>query len=441
MEGTLFVIPFAYPFYPREIIDEQVELSKRLLKKLTPAFADTVFDGHDSKKALKMLRAHDPDLVVALLVSWIEAPHVIDTLRDYFGKPLVLWSHTSFQREGKKQTLGAFVAGGVVKQTLDDFNAPFVFIYGRPGDTGVLLQIERGYRAAKAVKRLKSTRIGLIGYPALGMYTGTVDPIAVKKLLGPEIVHIDQYQLIQKSEAVSESHAKKITGNIKDLAGLGSNVSEENISLSSKMYTALKELVDENQLDAVTVKCQYELSQIYKYTPCVALSLLGNEFPSSCEGDLLTILSQVILYYLTGEAVTYADIHEVLDERVLVASCGFAPFSMSEREDRTIARWGWEAFSGVLNSSPLRKGTVTMARLSRDRGGFKMHVATGKSVGRSEWNEIGCPPFPGTDIVLDGNTKAFAKELVSNHYALVYGDVREELRVMCDFLDVHYIYT
>jgi hypothetical protein len=96
MEGTLFVIPFAYSFYPREIIDEQVEGSKGFLKKLSPVFTNTVFDRNDYKNVHKMMRAHDPDLVVALLISWIEAPHVIDTLRDYFGKPLVLWSHTTF---------------------------------------------------------------------------------------------------------------------------------------------------------------------------------------------------------------------------------------------------------------------------------------------------------------------------------------------------------
>jgi L-fucose isomerase-like protein len=262
MEGTLLVIPFAYSFYPREIIKEQVELSERLLQGLSPVFTDTVFDRNDSKKVFNMLKVHDPDLVVALLISWIEAPHVIDTLRDYFSKPLVLWSHTTFQREGKKLTLGAFVAGGVVKQTLEDFNVPFVFVYGSTGDTGVLSQIERVYRTAKTVKRLKNTRIGLIGYPALGMYTGTIDPISVKKMLGPEIVHLDQYQLIQKSEAISESHAKRITEKIKDLTGFSSKVSEENIAVSSRMYAALKQLIDENQLDAVTVKCQYELSQI-----------------------------------------------------------------------------------------------------------------------------------------------------------------------------------
>ena len=113
---------------------------------------------------------------------------------------------------------------------------------------------------------------------------------------------------------------------------------DEDITLSSKMYVSLKAIIEENELDAVTVKCQYELSQIYEYTPCVALSLLGDHLPSSCEGDLFTILTQVMMHYLTDSTVTYCDIHEVLEDRILVAACGFAPFSMSEKENCRICK-------------------------------------------------------------------------------------------------------
>ncbi len=102
------------------------------------------------------------------------------------------------------------------------------------------------------------------------------------------------------------------------------------------MYRALKFIIDENALNEVTVKCQYELSLVYEYTPCVVLSLLGNEIPTSCEGDVLTILSQVILHYLTDSVVTYVDIHEILEERVLVCCCRFSPFSLSEKVDCVI---------------------------------------------------------------------------------------------------------
>ena len=115
---------------------------------------------------------------------------------------------------------------------------------------------------------------------------------------------------------------------------------------------------------------------------------------------------------------------------------------MSDKKECMVCEWGWEAFSGILNSSPLKKGKkMTLARLSRDGDGFKLHAAVGESVGRSEWNEVDCPPYPGTDIVLDGNPESFARELVSNHYALVFGDVTDELELLCKWLNIKYILT
>jgi len=441
VKGKLLVIPFCYPYYPEKIIADQVERSKQLLNKLSPVFINPVSGRKEAQKAKDAIRNENPDLVVALIVSWIEAPHLIDSLREYFGSPLVLWSHKMIQENGKRQTLGAFVAAGVVRQSLEDFEVPFEFIYGPPDDENVLSEIETIYRAAKAVRKLKNARIGLAGYTALGMYTGTFDHITMKKKFGPEIVHLDQYQIIKKMEDITDAEAHKINSTIKEIAEVPDDICDEDLMLSSKMYLAFKRLIEENELDALSVKCQYELSQLFKYTPCVALSLLGNEVTASCEGDILTVLTQLILHYISSRIVSYVDIHDVSEGKVLAAACGFAPFLMSEKGRCRIDRWGWESFNGVLNTSELKNGRVTIARIARDGVGLKMHVAAGFSVQKSEWNEVGCPPFPGTDIVLDGDSNEFVKELVSNHYALVFGDVKEELEVLCGMLGVHYINT
>ncbi len=441
MKEKLLVIPFYYPYYPEKIIADQIKRSKKLLGTLSPVFLDAVSGRKEALKVKETIRNDNPDLVVALLVSWIEATHLIDALTDYFGKPLVVWSHTTIQEDGKRQTLGAFVAAGVVKQSLEDFEVPFEFIYGNPDDKNILSKIETIYRSAEAVRRLKNARIGLAGYTALGMYTGTLDHITMKKKFGPEIVHLDQYQIIKKMEEIPQEEAHKINSSIKDIAEIPNAISENDLILSSKMYLAFKALIEENELDALSVKCQYELSQLFRHTPCVALSLLGNELTASCEGDLLTVLTQLILHYITGGIVSYVDIHGVSEGRVMAASCGFAPFGLSEKGRCRIDKWGWESFNGILNTSELKKGRVTIARASRSPAGFKMHVAAGNSVQKSEWNEVGCPPFPGTDVVLYGDAEEFVKELVSNHYALVFDDVRGELEVLCGMLGVHYINT
>lgn len=431
---SFIVIPFGYPDYPRQVVESQVEEAKRLLASLGALFLSTVFTRTDALAARERLQALNPELVVAMLVSWLEAPNLFDALGDWFGRPLVLWSHTTITLEGRKQTLGAFVGAGVVKQSLQDFGVPFEFCYGKPGDNSIAGRIGQAARAAAAVRRLKTSRIGLFGYPALGMYTGTLDHVQLRRQLGPEIVHFDQYQIIARLEEVGEEEAR---GLLKRLPASG--IPEEQLLPAARMYAVLQRLALQHSLAALTVKCQYELSQLYKYTPCVALSLLADELPVSCEGDLPTLVTQLFLHYLTGGVVSYADVHEVLEDRILLAACGFAPFSLAREGERCLSRWGWEAFSGVLNSSPYRCGEATIARLARDGAGFKLHCACGQAERPGDWNEVGCPPFPGLELRVQGDTTRFARELASNHYALAYGDHRGALQLLCGYLGIRFL--
>jgi L-fucose isomerase-like protein len=441
MATNIVVVPFAYADYPRAVVETQVRQSQRLLASLEPLFVPTVFGREDALRAAAQVHEANPALVVALLASWIEAPNLFDALQEQFGKPLVLWSHTVIEHQGRKQTLGAFVAAGVAKQSLADFGVPFDFIYGTPLDESIRERIELLARVAGAVRRLRRSRIGLFGYPALGMYTATVDHVQLRKQFGPELVHFDEYQIIRGLDGIHEDEARGALGELESSARMGEGVTKEDLLPSARMVVVLRQLIERHSLDAVTVKCQYELSQQYGYTPCVALSLLGNQLPVGCEADILTILTELVLHLLSGRAVSYTDIHEVGADRILAAACGFAPFSLAAQEAREVNRWGWEAFRGVLNSSPCREGAVTLARFARDGAGFKLHCATGSSVGKSDWNEVGCPAFPGMDIVLDGDTGRFAAELASNHYALVYGDLRRGLELFCAKTGVRFIYT
>jgi len=441
MATRIVVVPFAYADYPREVVEAQIRQSQALLAPLEPVFLAVVFDRGDAERAAAQVREANPTLTVALLASWIEAPNLIDALQEQFGKPLALWSHTVIEDQGRKQTLGAFVAAGVVKQSLADFGVPFDFVYGHPADTSVRERIGLLARVAEAARKLRHSRIGMFGYPALGMYSGTMDHIQLRKQFGPELVHFDQYQIIDGLDRVLDEDAGRILAEMKLSARLGEGVADADLLLSARMLLVLRELVERHALDAVTVKCQYELSQLYGYTPCVALSLLGDELPVGCEADILTILTELVLHLLSGWVVSYIDIHEAAPGRILAAACGFAPFSLAAPAARELSRWVWDAFQGVLNSSPYREGAVTLARIARDGAGFKLHCATGSSVGKSDWNEVGCPAFPGMDIVPDGDAERFATELVSNHYALVYGDLRRELELFCARTGVRFIFT
>jgi L-fucose isomerase-like protein len=437
---SVLVIPFSYPDYPPEDIRHQIDVSIAALAEAglrvlhTPAVAAP----DDVAGAVEMLRIGDYDLIVALVVSWVEAPLFVATLREFWHRPMLLWSHTVYYEKGVGLTLGALPAAGVLRETLEEMEAKFAFIYGMPGDEGLMAPVMAFARSAAAVRALSTARVGLLGYASMGMYTGTIDHTQLRRQVGPEIDHLDQYELVVAYDSVREEEVETLLVGAQEWEQ-SEQVSEADLRKVFRMTLALKKIVREHAWDAVTVKCQYELSRTFGLAPCVPLSILGDEVVASCEGDVPLAVSQLILHYLTGEPTSYGDLHNVTDSNTLWGACGFAPLSYAA--GKPIINKHTALYEGLLNSSPYRPGRVTLARLGARRGRFKMHIATGEAVLPPPFHEVGCPTYPFVDVVMDGDPHEFMEEIASQHYAIVYGDVGDELEMLCDILDIEPIMT
>ncbi len=428
-------VPFGYPDYPRGELERWIAGSIEALRGmgLDVRPIPPVIVPADVDAAVRALRAGDYDAIVALLVSWVEAPLLVATLRPVCDRPLILWSHTTFMDGDSRVTLGALPAAGVVRETLEEMGFRFGFVYGMPGEAHLAERVLPLARAAAAAGALNHARIGLFGYACMGMYTGTVDHTQLRAQVGPEIDHLDQYVIVERYHKLSDEDVRDL---LPRAAGwdVSAAVTEGDLLKVFRMYAALKALAQENRYDALTVKCQYELSRLFGLAPCMPLSLLGDEMVVSCEGDLPLAASQLILHLLTGDPTSYGDVHHVTADEILFGACGFAPLAYAA--DRPIVNKHTALYEGLLNSSPYKEGQVTLARLAAHKGGFKLHVAGGQAVLPPKFHEIGCPPYAFFAVRLDGDTDEFMQRLCSQHYAVAYGDVRAELRALCSLLDI-----
>ena len=123
----------------------------------------------DVVPAMAMLRSVEHDAIVALVVSWVEPPLFVATLRPFFGETILLWSHTIYQENGVGLTLGALPAAGVLRETLEEMEVRFVFVYGMPlGGEPALMDAVRSFAraaAARAKERTASISAGSPGMP------------------------------------------------------------------------------------------------------------------------------------------------------------------------------------------------------------------------------------------------------------------------------------
>ncbi|GAB4537919.1 MAG: L-fucose/L-arabinose isomerase family protein [Anaerolineae bacterium] len=439
MKPKAMLVPFGYPDYPQELLFRFLEHSKEVILANGLQLLSTppvVVEG-DVAHTRRLLQETDYDFLVVLLLSWVEAPLLVATLEDRLtNTPIVLWSHTTFEENGERLTLGALPAAGVVRQTLEEMGAHFKFIYGQPDNAEVFKPARAFALAAHARQALRGARIGLFGYVSMGMYTGTFDHTKLRREIGPEIVQLDQYTIVKKDEEISDQVVSDLVSGYKEKWLLAEGVTDEALAATMRQYAAIQALSQEHGFQALTVKCQYELSRLFGLAPCVALSLLGDELPVSCEGDVPLIVTQLMLHYLTGGGVTsYGDLHDIYpDDEVLFGACGFAPMSHAAGQPQIGKHTA--LYEGLLNTSAYKEGVVTLARVANDGDGYRMHIAAGPAHPPPPVREVECPPYPFIRIALDGKVDSLMQNLMSQHYAIVYGDIRQPLLELCGMLGI-----
>jgi len=424
------------------ISDDAVKITNNAVEALRQRGHDIVYAGHiaaspgEARAIAKEMLRHDVDGAILFLSTFMECPVSMSALREFDHLPFALWGTTMFTNEGGGQdSTGSFVAFSMFQGSLKRMGYEFISVLGLSGDAAAIAKASRFCIAAGAYQRLKRSTVGLVGYSALGIYPGTFDHVMMRKVIGPEIDHLDTYTLIKATENIGDEECLPVLDYLNKVARIKSTVSKEQLLTVSKMYLAMKKLCGDRGYDAINVKCQYELSQDYGMTACVPLSILAeNGVTASCEGDIPNTVSMLILHFLSGGIAAYADILNINSDRSLKMSpCGFIPYSMGRDGDRVIGEFipGF-GFKGIQNSFSYKSGEVTLLRLVEDRCDYHFLYTAGN--GRT--GELRQGYMPAMDLDFDGDIDRLVENLSGQHFAICYGDYSIEIEMLAKILHI-----
>ena len=334
------------------------------------------------------------DGVIYLMASWLECPTAVAAIRELEHLPFALWGFGQYEEGGKPTSSGSMVGLVVLKATLERMGYRFAWALGDEADEGAQATLLDFARVAGATARLERTRIGLVGYASMGMYPGTIDHVLARRWVGPETVHLDTYTLVNRMGRVDDAAVEQFAKRCRELADVAPECSPDKLRLAGQMYVALRELVREQQLDAVNVKCQYELSKELGCTACLALSVLADDgIVCACEGDMPLAVSMCLLDALTATRVTYGDLLDVSGDELLLSSCGFIPPSLAAGRPRVVPHTH-EGFAGPLVSAVSRPEPVTLVRLFETQGGHGLHAAEAQGLA----SELRMGRFPALSV-------------------------------------------
>ena len=436
-KGRIGFVSISHEDYINDIVLEQTALAQRNIEELgfeVVAAEELVTDLGSAYRAGTRIACSEVDGVVLFLASWVECAYFMSVLREVEHLPLCLQCFPMCLRNGVEESTGSFVAYAMLQGTLNRVGYQYLSIMTALELPETKRETEVFCTAATAFSRLKRARVGLVGYTSMSIYPGTFDHVFMRTKVGPEIEQFDTYSLIRIAEEKTEAEKRTVIQKYRDNATIHREVPEEYLLKSAGLYLGLKELCGDRGLEAINVKCQYELSKEYKMVPCVPLSLIAEDgIVASCEGDILNTVSMLILHYLSGETVTYGDCMSQKGQVVKFSSCGFNPFSMGIKGEQLIRNFmPHPGFTGIECSFVIHPGRVTLMRLVEDQCSYHILYFTGEGLP----TELRQGYMPALDVRLDGDVNELIKRFSGQHYAICFGDLSEKIEAVAKILNI-----
>jgi L-fucose isomerase-like protein len=284
--------------------------------------------------------------------------------------------------------------------------------------TSDFTQIPDACRLIRTTHRMRNSRVVYVNTSPVGNDTASM----IRKRLGTEVLHAGPDRIHAAYRQVADADA------LKDADGWVSGAlrvvepSKQDVVDSSRLYLALRRIMQEERAQAVTINClgMFRANQLPAY-PCLAFCRMNDiGLVGVCEGDLDSTLTQLLFTYAFGVPGYVSDpVIDTAANTVIHAHCVSATRmdGPSSEPAPYIIRSHMEDNKGVSLQVKMRVGqVVTMAKLIRLD---TMLISTATITGNPE-SDRGCRTKIATSV-------ANAHRLLEGyegglHRVIFYGD-------------------
>ncbi len=398
-----------------------------------------------------------PDVTIFNYPVWA-FPHFSMLAADATPGPLVLLASIDPVEPGM---VGMLAAGG----SLDQIGRVHGRVWGDVAAPATLQSLLTHVRAAQAVGGLRGSTFGRFGGRPMGMYTAVANPDQWLSKFGVDVEEIDQWEIVRRSELVPHSRAKAGREWLEQHATVhydGKQLTPELLERQIRSYHAVRELIDEWNLDFSGIKGQPELTTHFT-TMDVTEAFLNDPYDwegpkethvTATEADMDAALTMQILKLMSGDPAFFADVRHYNAERDIWDLCNsgqhatwYAARSDDPAENLRRVNLYPEVFffpaGGASVNHVAAPGDMTLARLTRYDGRYRMQVMRGsfedygdevnEKLARESTFE-----WPHAFTRLDVPADEFLSRFGSNHIHAVPGDYVAELEQVCRQLDIDY---
>jgi L-fucose isomerase-like protein len=401
-----------------------------------------VVDDATIATTIARIRAAGCDALIVLQPSLGHGQLSLAVMQQW-GLPVVLWA-TPERHDSEKVSSCSLVAQHLWASILRQVKYPFEFVYGDPHSDATRAEITRAVSICRAKVQLSRSKLGSIGGNAPGFLAMAPDTFVMKEQLGVQLAMLSLADFIERVRNIDDAAVKSDLDRVRAMKLPMREVTADDLTTQSRYYVALRQVIAEEALDAMSMQEWPELPNHLGQWPYLAMARLADDgFPIAMEGDADSAILCLLANQLGMGLGFITDWLEHDEKTITMWHAGTAPASMCAplgfEGGPTLARHFNVTKPTVLDGSLKVDQPVTMARLWRCDGRYHMTAFEGRTIPpkRKVTGNSAAIEVDGGGVPLWFDTLCHAG--FPHHPVVFFGRHRELLRRMARMMDVNWL--
>ena len=321
---------------------------------------------------------------LVLLQTTMADGRMAPTLAQIWPDPPIFWA-TPEKQEDDMISSCSLVGAHVWASTFRQMNHSYDVLNGDPEDTDTIAKLGTSVRIAAIIRKLRHTRVGVIGGQAPGFANMATDPFVMHRELG---VQLQTYSLIEFGNVLNDISEDTVAADVEETKKLGlefKDACEEDFPMASRLYLAMRHFFEEENLDALGVRCWPEMPNTFGQWPYLGIARLADEGRAiACEGDADGAIGALIGEMLGMGRCYLSDWLEHDEESITLWHVGAMPPSLSPEKGKSGSPKLAKHFNikkPVVLESELKIGIpLTLFRLWRCDGEYRLTACDAESI-------------------------------------------------------------
>ncbi|CAG7616133.1 hypothetical protein ACFQI7_01475 [Paenibacillus allorhizosphaerae] len=419
------------------------EQSKKLLESLTDTCTSPeslLMSPEDTAQFVqKMLQEHQPDVLVVQTTTFVDA-RFIQEIMHLSDLPILLWGVREPRvGNGTRLSLNSMTGVNNLSNTIVASGRKFALLFGNPTEEALVREMSVQLRVAKLVGQLKTLKIGVLGKHPDGFFFSAAEPNQLASI-GPQLIELDLQEAFRRANEIRKEEAEQAIASLAGKVNALQQIPQEGVKKFARFQTALLEDLKRQGIGMVAVRCWPEFFTDFGAAACSTVSsFIDSGIMASCEADIHGVMTMYIQHQLAQSAPYLGDlvhIDESKDSGVFW-HCGAGAFSLARQDTGAVAGLHPNRKIGFTMEFGLKAGRVSINRLGPNPfrpGTYRMLMLDGEALDEPQ-------KFLGTSVEVGFNRpvlplfKSLMKHGFEPHYSLVYADINEEMKALCEWLD------